>query len=44
MGALPKAERAEFWRHNVEHDAALNPLRTTDEFKALAADCTTAAP
>jgi len=38
LGALPKAERAEFWRRNVEHDAALNPVRTTDGFRALVAD------
>ncbi|WP_171473495.1 tetratricopeptide repeat protein [Frigoriglobus tundricola] len=44
LGALPKAERAEFWRRNVEHDAALNPLRTTDEFRALAAAYAAGAP
>ena len=37
MESLPEAQRPDFWRHNVEHDAALNPVRPTTEFRALAA-------
>ncbi len=44
MGALPSAQRADFWRRNVEHDAALNPLRMNDGFRVLAADYAAGAP
>jgi tetratricopeptide (TPR) repeat protein len=37
MGALPKTQRSDFWRRNVEHDAALNPVRATAGFRGLAA-------
>jgi tetratricopeptide (TPR) repeat protein len=37
MAALPEAQRSDFWRHNVEHDAALNPVRATAGFRGLVA-------
>lgn len=37
MESLPEAQRPDFWRRNVEHDAALNPVRATAEFRGLAA-------
>jgi tetratricopeptide (TPR) repeat protein len=37
MEALPKTQRPDFWRRNVEHDAALNPVRATTGFRGLAA-------
>jgi tetratricopeptide (TPR) repeat protein len=37
LGALPKAQRSDFWRRNLEHDAALNSVRTTRGFRELAA-------
>jgi tetratricopeptide (TPR) repeat protein len=37
MGALPESQRSDFWRRNVEHDAALNPLRATPGYRGLAA-------
>ncbi len=35
MESLPEAQRPDFWRRNVEHDAALNPVRATAEFRRL---------
>jgi Flp pilus assembly protein TadD len=37
MAALPESQRADFWRRNVEHDAALNPVRATAGFRGLVA-------
>jgi hypothetical protein len=37
MGALPQSQRSDFWRRNVEHDAALNPVRTLPGYRDLAA-------
>ena len=37
MAALPEAQRSDFWRRNVEHDAALNPVRATAGFRGLVA-------
>ncbi len=37
LAALPEAQRSDFWRHNVEHDAALNPVRATAGFRGLVA-------
>jgi tetratricopeptide (TPR) repeat protein len=44
LGSLPKTERSDFWRRNVEHDTALNPVRATDGFRRLAADNSAGAP
>jgi tetratricopeptide (TPR) repeat protein len=44
MGSLPKTQRSDFWRRNVEHDIALNPVRATDGFRRLAADNTAGSP
>jgi tetratricopeptide (TPR) repeat protein len=33
--ALPESQRSEFWRHNVEHDAALKSVRATADFRGL---------
>jgi tetratricopeptide (TPR) repeat protein len=35
LGALPESQRSDFWRHNVEHDAALNPVRASAGFWGL---------
>jgi tetratricopeptide (TPR) repeat protein len=35
MRALPESQRSAFWRHNVEHDAALNPVRASAGFRGL---------
>jgi tetratricopeptide (TPR) repeat protein len=35
LAALPESQRADFWRHNVEHDAALKPVRATAGFRRL---------
>jgi tetratricopeptide (TPR) repeat protein len=35
--SLPKTQRSDFWRRNVERDAALNPIRATSGFRGLAA-------
>jgi tetratricopeptide (TPR) repeat protein len=37
LAALPESQRADFWRRNVEHDAALNPVRATAGFRGLVA-------
>ncbi|HZY86588.1 MAG TPA: protein kinase [Gemmataceae bacterium] len=37
MRALPDTQRSDFWRRNVEHDAALSPVRATPGFRRLAA-------
>jgi tetratricopeptide (TPR) repeat protein len=35
LAALPESQRADFWRHHVEHDAALKPVRATAGFRRL---------
>ncbi len=41
--ALPTDERGSFWQRNVEHDAALNPIRGGPEYQRLAASYATPA-